>query len=173
MFGILSKSNREAWKRRGNKVRRLRSEIQYQIYLCYDCKHCVATKWQLEYIITNVLVTIESWQKKRKDLRKFVLTLVQTSKTPNKTTRVLMLRAIRTSGDEKAGWSCSMAIGVYRRKTTSRYLHRSEASARRTTYRPTFVEQNWGKSNERPVSGESLGLFSTTTRAVSREERTW
>lgn len=59
--------------------------------------------------------------KKEKELIicKIVLTLVQTSKTPNKSIRALMLRflvrATMISGDERVGRPCdsSMAIGVY------------------------------------------------------------
>jgi len=116
-------------------------------------------------------------KKSKKNLQKIVLTLVQMSKIPNKTIRVLMLRfltrAITTSGDEEASRPCdnSMAIGVYPGKRRGIYIRaRHPRDERPIAPRSSNRTKENRTSEQRPVSAR-VGLFSTTRRASCRVSR--
>jgi len=109
-----------------------------------------------------------------RNLRKLVLT--QTSKTPNKTIRTLMLRllvhAITISGDEGVDRPCdsSMAIGVYPGKRRRDIC----IGARHPHDERSITQRSPNRTEENRTSGQSpreSAFFSTTTRAVSREKK--
>lgn len=139
------------------------------------------------HILLNVTDTmairrrIERWKRSKKEnlrKRKSVLTLVQTSKTPNKIIRALMLRflvrTIMTSGEEEAGRPCdsSMAIGVYPRKRRRGIC----IGARHPRDERPIAQRSPNRTEENRTSGQSplrasVGLFSTTTRAATQEKK--
>lgn len=118
---------------------------------------------------------IESQKTKR--ICKIVLTLVQTSRTPNKSIRALMLlvRAIMTSGDEGVDrpYDSSMAIGVYpgkrRRGICIRARHpRDERSI--TPRSPNRTEEN-RTSGQSPRESAFFPPRRTPCFEKSREEK--
>jgi len=135
---------------------------------------CQISDWH-DKVIRRQLKVSRGERKKLQFRGKFVLTLVQMSKTPSKTIRALMVRLIIT-----------FAVGAATRqrsvlspweKTSTRYLRtrhpgRNERSI--ASRSPSTTER--GKSSERPVSGSAresvfLSIATLAPSCRDREER--